>query len=292
MFATIIIPISGNTTHIPNVIRMLEEAQEYEDRICFLIIFDAKNSSFSEANQKLLSKVAYSNTEIIFGEYDSVGSARNAGIERIKTDWFSFCDADDSVIFENYIQVLGQARKSESDIIIGSYTVVTRGVKVPKINMIKLSQNRYEFSRSPGLWRYIFRTSKVSNVRFPSLNMAEDQVYLSRIFGKNPKVGLSTKSIYEYSAAVSGSLTSDLSEVLTIKSAIELSSRLPKSRSDELRCIQDLMIISQWLTYMKHTPLFARPALLPGFSRSLISRKYKDSQIKFSFLHYCLKATK
>jgi glycosyltransferase involved in cell wall biosynthesis len=271
---------------------MLNQAREYEDTIVFLIVFDSKNSKISETNQDRFSTVTSSNFEVIIGKYDSVGSARNAGIDRVKTDWFSFCDADDTVIFENYIQLLGQISESEIDLIIGSYSVVNRGVKVPKINKIEMSENRYEFSRSPGLWRYIFRTSKVSNVRFPPINMAEDQVYLSRIFGINPKVGLSTKSIYEYSLGVSGSLTSNLSQILTIKVAIDLSSRLPKSKLEDLRCMQDLMIISQWLTYLKHSHFLVKPTLFLGFARSLISRTYKDTKMKLSFLYYCLKATK
>ena len=292
MISTIIIPISGNSIHVSNVISLLDQAREYENKIVFLIVFDSKNSKLSEINLGRLSRVTSSNFEVIIGKYDSVGSARNAGIDRVKTDWFSFCDADDTVIFENYIQVLRQASEGEIDLIIGSYSVVNCGVKVPKINKIELSQNRYEFSRSPGLWRYILRTRKVSNVRFPPINMAEDQVYLSRIFGINPKVGLSTKSIYEYSVGVSGSLTSDLSQILTIKVAIDLSSRLPKSKLEDLRCMQDLMIISQWLTYLKYSHFLVKPTLYLSFGRSLFSWKYKDSKMKFSFLHYCLKATK
>jgi glycosyltransferase involved in cell wall biosynthesis len=292
MISTIIIPVSGNTSHVSNVIRILEEATKYQEKIQFLIIFDSKNTNVSRSNQDLLSKITLSNFEIVIGEYKSVGSVRNAGIERVKTDWFSFCDADDSVLLENYVEVLKVAIEGEFDLMIGSYNFNNQGVVYPQINKVELSQNCYEISKNPGLWRYIFRANKVSIIRFPAINMAEDQVYLSRVFGINPKVGISARPIYEYSVGVSGSLTSDLSQILKIKIAIEITSKLPKSRLDDLRIIQELMVISQWLTYLKYSSWLAKPGLFLGFSRSLVSRTTKDTKIRLRYLVYCLRGTK
>ena len=140
------------------------------------------------------------------------GGARNAGIINSSGKWIWFWDSDDTPNFLSLAQINFE---TSADIIICGFRVFhpsSSQVFTPSNSMI-------ENLRIPGLWRYIFNKTYLSNRVFPELRIAEDQVFLARVLSTKPNVEISPFVVYNYSRNTPNSLTKkfpkqDLSEAI------------------------------------------------------------------------------
>jgi len=111
---------------------------------------------------------------ILKQEHNGSASARNLGLQNVKSKFVIFCDADDELILFN----LSMLNSLDSDFVICNYVYVT-STKINQIvrnNISNEASNVFEFSSEKsrrmmnqvGFWRYVYRTNflKEKQIRF------------------------------------------------------------------------------------------------------------------------------
>lgn len=290
--STIIIPVSGNTSQIENVISIHDSILRFNDQLSILIIFDLKDSEKSNTNYEYLASHKMKNARLIAKKFDNVGDARNAGLDEISTQWFSYCDSDDRILADNYVRVLNDANEEGVDMAIGGFLFTDLGKTSLVIPECDGFLDWKSAGRNPGLWRYLYRTNSLSQVKFPSLNMAEDQIYLSRIYSQNPSLWVSALPVYEYIKQVHGSLTSTAVEVRKITLALDTSKGIEYSKIGNYRSIQRAFITTQILTSIKNVPILARFKFVFRLITHTMNGNCFDIRSSMKFLNYCYRSKK
>lgn len=290
--STIIIAVSGESHHINNVIAIQDSISQFSDSLSIIIVFDQKDSALSTTNYETLTKELRSNTRIIVGRFKSVGDVRNAALSEISTPWFSFCDADDRLIPENYLRLIRDAEKIEAELALGSYIFTEIGKTPRQFSQVEDSLDWKSAARNPGIWRYIYKTATFSHIQFPSLNMAEDQIYLSQVYLANPTIKISALPIYEYIKQESGSLTSTRAEIDKIAAALDISDNLKYSTVRTYRRIQRAFLTTQLLTSIKTVRFFRKPSYIHKLILHSLSGSISDIFSSLSFLSFCLRRKK
>jgi glycosyltransferase involved in cell wall biosynthesis len=142
---------------------------------------------------------------LIQGVFGNPGSARNAGLEIATGDWVGFWDSDDTPNIKNIIEAIKIAQQYD-EILVGNFSVIdvkTMEERIPikKVNGIN------SVAMNPGIWRMVFRRSTISHMRFPSLRMGEDQVFLSRLNFGIRRLRFFESIFYQYNLGSSSQLT-------------------------------------------------------------------------------------
>jgi len=288
--STIIIPVSGNTNHIENVVAVQRSLITEENYFKIILVFDEKDGSKSEENFTTLKENIWSHTELIKGKFGNVGEARNRGLQEVSTRWFSFCDADDQIVVDNYLTLLQQVDISDAHLALGGYLAKRDKVEVSSNLPEKDFINWLEIARNPGLWRYIYKSEYFKEILFPPLNMAEDQIYLSQIYGLQPKILVSQLPICSYEIHSLGSLTSTNNEIVKITEALQLSKSIKYSGQSPYREIQRGFRTAQLLTSIKHTSALMKIKNLLILARHLFICTPRDIYNSLRFVSYCLRS--
>jgi hypothetical protein len=107
-----------------------------------------------------------------------------------------------------------------------------------------------QISINPGIWRFIFRTSKYGNLQFGSGTMGEDQLFLARINLSEEEIFLVEQDFYQYAVNVTGQLTSEKHRVAELRKLIsdEDALREKPQKSNFL----DYLILRQSFTLVKY----------------------------------------
>lgn len=287
---TIIIPVSGDTDHIENVLAIQGSLITEDNYFKIILVFDEKDSSKAKENLEKLEETISSHSELIKGKFGTVGEARNRGLKEVSTQWFSFCDADDQIIVDNYLTLLEQVDKSDSHLALGGYLAKRDGIEISRNLPERDSVNWLEIARNPGLWRYIYKTEFFKGISFPPLNMAEDQIYLSRIYGLQPKIMVSQLPIYSYRIHSLGSLTSTTHEIMKITEALQISKSIKYSDQSPYREIQRGFRTTQLMTSIKHVSMAMKAKYLFHLAQHLFMGTPGDIYSSLRFFFYCLRS--
>jgi len=172
------------------------------------------------------------------------GSARNEGIKQASGEWIVFWDPDDKPNISEVMELISKATDEKFRIIVGQYeTENESGGLISESRMqMHLDSN---FARNTGLWRCIFKTDLASSVYFPSLRMAEDQIYLCEFDLDSLGILFSNRVTYRYIKYRSGQLTKSKKALQDIPSAIAITKRIidEKGRTNfRLICIYSQVI--------------------------------------------------
>jgi hypothetical protein len=165
-----------------------------------IVIHDkSDNESIDELVDSLDGKSNFVFIEDFFG---SPGRSRNAGIENASGMWITFWDFDDLprlIQFNEFIRVL---TKGTSTVGIGSFEVVNTSDRKLISRKVFPSEVVSECLPltfiNPGLWRWVFRSEAVGEMRFKSHAMGEDQLFLAEIQAHNHEIAISQSVIYSY----------------------------------------------------------------------------------------------
>jgi glycosyltransferase involved in cell wall biosynthesis len=252
---TIVIPISGELADLQNLRQSLKYANEFEPEVDVILLFDEKNTGRSKENWLEISTWDQENIQIYRESFSSVGSARNLGISKATSSWISFTDADDINLVENFLLMVREAEIDNSDVAIGEFNSINvRSGEGLNDNNASLNLTTFQtvFGLKPGIWRCAFKLESVRDVRFPDLNMAEDQVFISRYFDLERRIHFCAQIVYHYFVGRENSLTSKMDEVMKISRAIPISTRLAiETKGPNLRLLETLAI-SQLLSAIKY----------------------------------------
>ena len=172
---SIIVPVS-------NMAGRLDLLRQWIDDISFskieiILVHDIKDERTGIELEDLV-KNKNKQIKLIEGYFGDPGSSRNAGLEVCKAEWIIFCDSDDRPRIDNIISgILGS--HNLTNFIVGNFvTINNQHYRKHVISREKFIDNMTDY---PGLWRIVFRKSRIDNYIFPSIRMAEDQVFIANL---------------------------------------------------------------------------------------------------------------
>jgi glycosyltransferase involved in cell wall biosynthesis len=192
---SVVVPV----TNMAGRLRRLESwIEKSHTLIEIIIVHDFRDQ---ETHEELINLSTQYQIRIINGVYGSPGAARNAGIDEASKKWVIFVDSDDFPEITEYIKIIQEAEFRSCCVGIGSYSVKDSETNLELwksiLPMNAKKRDRY-LGTDPGIWRYAFKREFIGDLRFPSLSMAEDIVFLSQIHLLNPSIFASPKVVYNY----------------------------------------------------------------------------------------------
>lgn len=200
---TAIIPVKNIENISKNICELF--TQDLSE-IRIIIVLD----DVDESTKKIIRNLKESNhacdITILEGKFGNPGGARNAGMALPESDWICFWDADDQPAISNILREI-RLDSSNSEVIVGQFATMDWMTNT-EIGTTRLDLNLYAVAMNPGLWRHVFRREILEQLAFPEFRMAEDQVFLAKVYDKCPTVKFSESIFYYYFKNVPNQLTS------------------------------------------------------------------------------------
>jgi len=264
-----IIPIIDYQTHAANISKIIKSAQEMN--IELVLVLDSQPESIYEQVVLTVDSLGVK-AVVVAANSGNPGGARNIGLSLAKTEWVVFWDCDDLPNAANVLQLIMKSEAGGSHLVIGNYEreELRNGEIIPASTISKFWQ--IDVGLNPGIWRFAFKRDFIGPTRFPDLKMGEDQVFLLRIFAKNPKVQVYNEIVYRYRLGVPNQLTSNRHNMSDLKS----SNIITKSELKNQGLYKDAaiaMLIRQFLTLSKVANFGFIPRLIYFFSAVLCLTK-------------------
>lgn len=205
---TAVIPVATSIGDLSHLTATISDALQKNVQV--VIVIDEVAADSNQALEELCIHFSSYGQQFqsVRGRYGSPGKARNAGKQNVKTDFVAFWDADDSIDILGVINAVS-LYGDKYDYIIGSYQVVdvisgsVRSVtSMEKFGILRVI-------KEPGIWRMIFRSSRVNKCQFGNSFMGEDQVFLvnSGVLGSE-RILFTENIFYTYFTGADGQLTS------------------------------------------------------------------------------------
>lgn len=185
--------------------------------ISLILIHDIQDNGTSSELKKILLDNKDLDIKLIEGKYGSPGLARNAGLKESLAPWVIFWDSDDLPKPQTVIDAIKKAG-TKPQLIIGDFsTNSSNGVREIR-HFGKLSN----VAMNPGLWRFIIRREILSDVKFCSTRMGEDQIFLLDLIPESRTILFSDEIFYEYFLGNPLQLTSVQREIDEVEDALIL----------------------------------------------------------------------
>jgi glycosyltransferase involved in cell wall biosynthesis len=196
-------------------------------QVQIILVSDSSSDNTSNELQGLRESLPLLNIVIIEGVYGSPGSARNAGLERVENEWTVFWDSDDIGDPKKLLEELSKMNEDNCDSIIFGYEVYSKDSQKGAWSLWpETKEKRIEvLSLNPGIWRFCFRSSRVKNLKFSHLRMAEDQLFIDNFLQKFPHISFSNIIVYKYFINISTQLTRNKDALEDLQLAGRLLSR-------------------------------------------------------------------
>lgn len=229
-FFTVVVPITRMAGKLDFLKSWLPEALAANIQV--ILVHDIQDSETSGEIQKLVRE--YSSTELQFieGHFGSPGAARNQGITGVQGDWVAFWDSDDQPNVQNFLDMVRLAEKEKADVAIGDFLRIAH----PKdeLDVIKGTRplNLDSVFRDPGLWRFAFRTERLSELLFQDFLIGEDLIFLLESGYFTTQIFFFEEIVYCYSINLPGQATSSSRALADYSRTLEyLSPKLTNSGS-------------------------------------------------------------
>lgn len=154
-----------------------------------------------------------SRVKVIHQKNSGVSAARNAGIAAATGNYFGFVDSDDWIEPDMFEQLLNEAERTGSDVVMCDATTVYDDGRTQADTIMQLSENRIlkksDFTPSLLLemagsaWRCIYKNDRYSDklrkypLAFPlGVKFSEDRIFNLYAFGQSNKVCYLKESYY------------------------------------------------------------------------------------------------
>jgi glycosyltransferase involved in cell wall biosynthesis len=276
---TAVIPAKNLSINFGNILRVLE--QPNSDQVHLVLVIDEPEDEAMRVKKTLENDSRFRKITAVYGEYNSPGTARNAGLNEVKTKWVTFWDSDDQPIISEVINTVDIANKSRSEIAIAGYVVesVSSGIQhfsTPFRD--KKKTNLRNISLNPAIWRMSFLTELARQSSFPKLRMGEDQVFLSKLKMNDRRIYFSNKVSYVYRTENPGQLTSNKLNIKDLVGAFNLNVENLKENMKGTNCKFEIQLLAkEFLTLQKNRIVFAPlfTLLIKSNSRIIIRFAYE-----------------
>ena len=239
-----IVPITNYFQHKSNIEKIIRDSAPMGVEL--ILVLDRESSQAHE-DLTILLKKSNGCGLVIENDSGNPGGARNAGLVCATAEWITFWDCDDEpLISEIFEMILGSA-SAENQVLVGSYQ--TRSIKDKESisQILNLDSWEIDLGLNPGIWRFVFSRDVVNDIRFPDARMGEDQIFLQRVFAKEPEVSLSKVVTYVYRTNVPNQLTGGKQNLKDLVNVNQIAIH-EFDRSSKHSMIPRTMIIRQLLT--------------------------------------------
>jgi glycosyltransferase involved in cell wall biosynthesis len=159
---------------------------------CEVVFVHDSESPILESELKRLNsipaKIMYS-----IGIFGNAGLARNEGLAKANGEWIVFWDSDDKASPGETLRIIQNASKARTVITQFSVKDNRRNSILPPTTITNSS-----IVANPGIWRFIFPSEFVKNIKFPNILIGEDLCFLisAQVFDRPfQTIGVET---YEY----------------------------------------------------------------------------------------------
>lgn len=210
-----IVPVSGPHEKYKNLFVWLEEFQNPEVEI--ILVTDSISGEGLKSLESLGNLVS---VRVLSGTFGNPGSARNHGLNYSSGSWTCFWDCDDIPNVDSFLAMCRETDISLFDVCIGTFFTTSPNGELKKSQELNQQWLTEELSSNPGIWRIAFKTDFVRDLVFPQYQMGEDQIYIQRVFFRNPRIHLSKRAVYNYFQGLPFSLTGNLSSKADIRFAL------------------------------------------------------------------------
>jgi glycosyltransferase involved in cell wall biosynthesis len=218
-----------------------------------IVVHDKADESTEVELRKFFTNQDQTNMDLLTGVYNSPGGARNAGVQRVNTEWVTFWDSDDRPMVENLIHLYDIVEQSSADVGIGGYTDTNLLHQSSSKHYRNESQELNSIALAPGIWRMMFRTRLVADSPFQTLLLAEDQILLSDIQITKRKIVFLSAVVYNYQSGNPESLTGQSRKTKDlVDSMSHILLNIKNQTSATQREFDWIMLAKQALTLLKY----------------------------------------
>jgi hypothetical protein len=273
---SVVVPVSNMAGQLSKLSGWMSEALDFPIQV--VVVHDFRDLKTS---RELLDLQNSLNFTLLEGSFGNPGDARNHGFERVRGVWTVFWDADDSPNLQGVFSAIHGAQ-SDVDVLVGGYQVEDSGA-ITSTHLISRENFESEIALNPGLWRFILRTNKISNMKFPSLRMAEDQVYVAMLSMQSIKV--IPDIFYTYSRSNPNQLTRSKSAIRDLVSAVD---ELAKILNTTIGIVNSRliyrMLVRQSVTSLKRLGPYDSSKILVKLSKIFFAHHAAPKQMIYAFL--------
>lgn len=141
------------------------------------------------------------NIEYYYKDNSGISDARNLGVDKVKTKYFGFLDADDDVKSNMAERMLKAIKEKDSDICFSNFTWVHKDCeRAIKIDIGYKDKHELLEKMFNTLWNKIYKTEwfRNTNIRFPSGLRYEDTSVLMKLGYYMDKIAYVDESFVDY----------------------------------------------------------------------------------------------
>lgn len=166
---SIIIPVYNNESSIRNTIESI-----MDNRINIIVINDGSKDNTANIVKELMSK--YSNIFYYEKNNEGVSEARNYGISKVTTKYFSFLDSDDIGHSNTYLKMVDELEKSNNNICFSNFRWIYKDSNKIQKDINYLNKEDLLCHMFTVLWNKVYRTEyyKSLNINFIKGYVYED----------------------------------------------------------------------------------------------------------------------
>lgn len=262
LILSVVVPVYSETENLENLRSWLKSSDLSHLQV--ILVVDSPREKFSREVSALEIYAGSPNVEIHHVNFGSPGETRNLGIGCAKSEWIAFWDCDDLPVVDEFVRMVQSASGAGASACLGSFEV--HGINNVKQNDLRpgkrTSRNFYlQLAINPGIWRFAFKRSLISGLKFPSFRMGEDQAFLAQVLNKQDLPLQHKAVVYKYILGNPNQLTKNYSAIS------ELTDSLAYLRELRSAGIQNEIIIPMYLIQ----------------SRSLAGRSTKLHRLRIGF---------
>jgi glycosyltransferase involved in cell wall biosynthesis len=191
---TAIVPVSGMAGRLDHLEKWLPTIVHLDIQI--VIVHDHRDDETEIQLLAILGAINSSKIVFLSGTFGSPGAARNAGLERVDSEYVCFWDSDDLPYPQAVLSEI-EIHSGDFDILVGQYVFSFNDSKDIQHDKAKDFSLR-DVAINPGLWRVVFRRDFIMAVKFKKMRMGEDQLFLAEIMTFKPRVSFSSTVFYNY----------------------------------------------------------------------------------------------
>lgn len=160
-----------------------------------VIVHDIQDSNTGIELDEFVKTVNNHKIKLIEKAVGSPGLARNLGLNVATGHWITFWDCDDLPHVDDVMKSI--AENPNCEVIVGRYKIQDKFSGLETFSPISRLNYR-GIGENPGIWRMVFRKNVLEGIRFNSIRMAEDQVFISQLNLRNRQVAFTDRFLYTY----------------------------------------------------------------------------------------------
>jgi glycosyltransferase involved in cell wall biosynthesis len=245
---TVVTPVARMAGRLQNLNSWISTMDDPSVEI--ILIHDIQDEKTGVELQHLVRQLNDSRIVMIEGIFGAPGLARNAGLAIAKGEWVCFWDSDDVPQTRKFFQMVELANAENSECAVGEFTAVhDLSLKTKRHTLTDDYLN--EIAIHPGIWRFAFKREALDGLKFSSLRMAEDQLFIAEFGIATRRLLVFPHSVYQYFLGEDFHLTRSKSARRDLPEAVDRSFSLAKAQNESDFRFTSILLCRQAITTLR-----------------------------------------